>query len=476
MDREALLSALGGLLGDDRPTVFVVEDAHWADDATLDVLRWLCVGWSTTAALVVLTYRSTDVDARASAAAPARRRTSLDRAPHRAPRARARGRRLAGAAAGRDVDAEALARVTGGNPFFVTEVLADARADIPSSVVDAVIARLHALPVDTVKALLICSVIPGSIDWSWRPPCSAMCTSSTRPSVAACSSPTVRASGSATSWRAAPSRDRSPTCCASRTTAGCSTQLVALDAPSVRSSTTQSAPGTSTQLLEHGVRGGTGGGGDHGARRQAAEHFAVVLDHADRLETGEEAAAPAGHAYELFLLNELADRPRPRRGRAAARRGVADSLVLAEMLATLIPVARLFDLGDGAPPTWAGGRSSCSATTRRPSWRPPPASTSPATSSWPTSTRRPPSGPSAGSPPPRRAGRKDLESLCLMYRATSKGWLGDPGGEADLRVPAIERAEGLGAWDYAARAATTWSACCSGRPGWPRCRLGSTAR
>jgi hypothetical protein len=50
----------------------------------------------------------------------------------------------------------------------------------------------------------------------------------------------------------------------------------------------------------------------------------------------------------------------------------------------------------------------------------------------------------------RRAGRKDLESLCLMYRATSKGWLGDPDGEADLR-DAIERAEALGAWDYAAR-------------------------
>jgi hypothetical protein len=50
----------------------------------------------------------------------------------------------------------------------------------------------------------------------------------------------------------------------------------------------------------------------------------------------------------------------------------------------------------------------------------------------------------------RRAGRTDLESLCLMYRATSKGWLGDRDGEADLRE-AIERAEAMGAWDYAAR-------------------------
>jgi DNA-binding winged helix-turn-helix (wHTH) protein len=62
MDREALLGALGGLLGDDRPTVFVVEDAHWADDATLDVLRWLLRRLLDRRGLVVLTYRSTDVE------------------------------------------------------------------------------------------------------------------------------------------------------------------------------------------------------------------------------------------------------------------------------------------------------------------------------------------------------------------------------------------------------------------------------
>jgi predicted ATPase len=44
-----------------RPTVFVVEDAHWADEATLDLLRYLGRRIGSTRALMVVTYRDDEV-------------------------------------------------------------------------------------------------------------------------------------------------------------------------------------------------------------------------------------------------------------------------------------------------------------------------------------------------------------------------------------------------------------------------------
>ena len=54
-DRDAVLAALHAELR--TPTVLVIEDVHWADDATLDVLRYLIRRVSGLPALLVLTYR-----------------------------------------------------------------------------------------------------------------------------------------------------------------------------------------------------------------------------------------------------------------------------------------------------------------------------------------------------------------------------------------------------------------------------------
>ena len=52
--REVALSLLGELR---EPAVLVIEDAHWADEATLDVLRVLGRRLAATPSLVVVTYR-----------------------------------------------------------------------------------------------------------------------------------------------------------------------------------------------------------------------------------------------------------------------------------------------------------------------------------------------------------------------------------------------------------------------------------
>ncbi len=50
--------------GELRPTLVAIEDAHWADEATLDFVRYLGRRIDTTHALVIITYRDDDVGPR----------------------------------------------------------------------------------------------------------------------------------------------------------------------------------------------------------------------------------------------------------------------------------------------------------------------------------------------------------------------------------------------------------------------------
>ncbi len=61
----------------DRPRVLVVEDLHWADEATLDLVRFLARRIATLPLLLVLSYRDAlgvDHPLRPGARRPRRRR------------------------------------------------------------------------------------------------------------------------------------------------------------------------------------------------------------------------------------------------------------------------------------------------------------------------------------------------------------------------------------------------------------------
>ena len=131
----ALAAALAAELR--RPAIVVLEDLHWADEATLDVVRLLARRIETLPALVIATYRDDELD-RAHplrlvlGALPSRIADRVTPAPL-SPEAVAE---LAP-----DVDHAELHRRTGGNAFFVTEALAAGGADLPATVRDAVLAR-----------------------------------------------------------------------------------------------------------------------------------------------------------------------------------------------------------------------------------------------------------------------------------------------------------------------------------------------
>ncbi len=135
-----------------RPHLLVVEDAHWADEATLDLLRHLARRVHGCHALVMVSYRPEDTAAGDglrvllgdTASASGTRR--IDLAP-----LSARGV-AALVAEAESVGAEELYAVTGGNPFFVTEALG-ADSGVPATVRDAVLARVSRLTGSGPRAL-----------------------------------------------------------------------------------------------------------------------------------------------------------------------------------------------------------------------------------------------------------------------------------------------------------------------------------
>ena len=133
---DALLDELAS--GD---TVLVVEDVHWADEATLDVLRLLGRRVAALGALAVVTYRDDELDRTHPlwrvlgeiASGTAVEHIRLEPLSEAAVTELARGR---------DIDAGELHGRTSGNPFFVREVLESGDGQIPDSARAAVLARL----------------------------------------------------------------------------------------------------------------------------------------------------------------------------------------------------------------------------------------------------------------------------------------------------------------------------------------------
>jgi DNA-binding CsgD family transcriptional regulator/tetratricopeptide (TPR) repeat protein len=128
----ATLEALGP-----GPTIAVFEDVHWADGATVDLLRFLGRRLDQTATLLIATYRDDELGQQhplriVLGDVEAARRITLMPLTEDGVRALAEDS---------SVDPGQLHRRTGGNPFFVTEVLAAGGSGVPESVRDAVLSR-----------------------------------------------------------------------------------------------------------------------------------------------------------------------------------------------------------------------------------------------------------------------------------------------------------------------------------------------
>jgi DNA-binding CsgD family transcriptional regulator/tetratricopeptide (TPR) repeat protein len=146
------------------PALVVFEDMHWADEATLDLLKYLGRRIQRTHAMLAVSYRDDEVGPRhplrfVIGDLPRAHTFHMPLSPLSEPAVAQLATR-----AGRP--SKGLHGITGGNPLFVTEVLAGATDTVPVTVRDAVLARAARLsPAAREIAELVC-VVPGKAE-SW---------------------------------------------------------------------------------------------------------------------------------------------------------------------------------------------------------------------------------------------------------------------------------------------------------------------
>ncbi|MGZ3677395.1 MAG: ATP-binding protein [Ktedonobacterales bacterium] len=163
-NRATLFAAvLDELTHDPLPAVMIIEDIHWADEATLDLVKFLARRIHRMPALLILTYR--DEELRRDhplwlvlGDLPARDVTRL-----RLPLLSEVAVTALAEEVGRSI--ENLYVTTGGNPFFLTEVLASDVPGVPASVRDAVLGRVARLSHEAQCFLELASVVPTKVEW-----------------------------------------------------------------------------------------------------------------------------------------------------------------------------------------------------------------------------------------------------------------------------------------------------------------------
>ena len=158
-DRLSVFSDAVDVFGDaNRPTVMLIEDIHWADDATQDFLRYMARRIEDRPVLLLLTARDDEHEGRPqvrriTGALSSEQVTRIILAPL--------SRTAVGALAevvGRNADE--IYNLSGGNAFYVTELLLSREKGLPGSVRDSVLVRLDALTPAARACLDAVSVFP----------------------------------------------------------------------------------------------------------------------------------------------------------------------------------------------------------------------------------------------------------------------------------------------------------------------------
>lgn len=302
-DREGVMSSLRAALETGPATALVVEDIHWADEATLDVLRFLGRRVPEMPVILVLTYRDDELD-RDHPLSRLLGDLSHGGTPLRLPLRRLSPDAVAQLADGAALDPLTVHDLTDGNPYLVTELLASASgASVPATVVDGVLGRLRRLPIDVQEVVEQFAVVPGPVR---HPVAEALVPGAWALLGVAEEKGLMVVTGSAVAFRHELTRravvdslagsrrvelERAALAALERLDGADLSQLVHHAA----------ASGDEEAILRHGPLAAREASAS-GAHREAARHYATVLAHEHRLELRERADLWDAYAVELYTV------------------------------------------------------------------------------------------------------------------------------------------------------------------------------
>jgi hypothetical protein len=156
---------LSAIEAPDGATLLLIEDLHWADEATLDFLRFAARRVRDRRLLLVVTARDDETEGRpqmrrALGGVPPSDVTRISLQPLSA-------EAVAMLAAGSGKRADDLHRITGGNAFYVSELLRGGAAEGLRSVQDAVLDRIGRLPPNAQALIKAVSIFPRRAERGW---------------------------------------------------------------------------------------------------------------------------------------------------------------------------------------------------------------------------------------------------------------------------------------------------------------------
>ncbi|WP_232006755.1 LuxR family transcriptional regulator [Mycobacterium sp. 1245805.9] len=326
---EAIYAALLRLLGVGPPWVCVIEDLHWADGATLDLLRFLARRIGSLPVLLMVSYRDDEVGPAhplAVALGDVATCVAVTRVEVR-PLSR---RAVEVLAAGSGVNAELLHQLTGGNAFFVTEVLAAGRDALggnalPRSVSEAVWGRLGRLTPaarDTAYAVAVCG------PWIDADVITVVCPGAALDECLAAG--VLVADGAAVGFRHELARratlnhipDHQRRLLHARALAVLAEDPIKPEALGALAFHADQA-GDDEEVVRHGVAGAERASA-LGANRQAADLYALVLRHAETASREQKVVWLEGYAFASYLSGSVEEAAASWRAAIVLRREMGD--------------------------------------------------------------------------------------------------------------------------------------------------------
>src|SRR5215469_8507157 len=337
-DRDRVLTALRtGLDWAEHPTVLVIEDIHWADDATLDALRYLIRRIADLPTVLILTYRDDELDREHPLHGLLGQASRSDHALHLPLRRLSPGavRQLS---AGSPVDADDLFALTSGNPFLVQELLASAQGErVPRTIVDAVLARVSHLDPPVQDVLEQLAVIPSTLD-RWL--VDALVPDSGPGRAAALAAAEQRGLLTVSTRRISFRHELTRRAIEGSLPAA---RLMALNQRVLDALAGRDGSDVS-RIVHHAARAGdedaivaygpvaARDAARAGAHREAVAHFSLVLEHAGRFAAGERAALFQEYAIECYTIGAAERSADAQRQAVELNRGLGDPRALGASL------------------------------------------------------------------------------------------------------------------------------------------------